>query len=164
MEEAITIKALQVGLLIWLRTNGDRNNVRIDRFYIGKTEDLESRKASHQEEGYTDTLEIAHGDAADIKEAEPILVDCIMRSKFAGMCKNKEANKKGNDEADKLYIAYHAHNVNTNEGVEEGTLRWPVSFKLIGKKGMEELSRYLIRSWEKDTLQEWFEEIARQKE
>ena len=164
MKKAITIKALQVGLLIWLRTNGDRSDVRIDRFYIGKTEDLESRKASHQEEGYTDTLEIAHGDAADIKEAEPILVDCIMRSKFAGMCENKEANKKGNDEADKLYIAYHAHYVGTNKAVEEGTLRWPVSFELKGNEDMEELSRYLIRNLEKDTLQEWLEEIARQQE
>ena len=159
MEEAITIKALQVGLLIWLRTNGDRKDVCIDRFYIGKTEDMESRKASHREEGYTDTIEIAHVEAGDIKEAEPILVDCMLRSKFARKCKNQEPNTKGNDDADKLYIAYNAHYVNNNKEVEEGELTWPVSFELLGKKGMEELSRYIISSIEKDTLQEWLEEI-----
>jgi len=156
---SITVKALQEGLLIWLRTNGDRRDVCIDSFYIGKTENMDDCKERHHAEGYCDTIEIAHGDASDIKEAEPIIVDCLLRSKFGNKCNNKEPNTKGNNDADKLYIAYFAHYKESGEAVEEGELSWPNSFELVGKKGMKQISDYLRQSLEKDTQQEWLEEV-----
>lgn len=159
MAIAVSVNALKNGLTIWLRTNGDSDNICIDSFYIGKTENMDECKARHRAEGYCDTLEIAHGRPEEIKDAEPAIVDYFLKSNFADKCDNKEANTKGNDDADKLYIAFRAHYADNNQKVAEGEISWPESFELVGEKGLEDISRYISSKIEKDTLQEWLEGI-----
>ena len=84
-------------------------------FYIGKTDNFESRCLEHrQEEGYTFCWELAKGEAELISKLEDNLIKLYKEDK---RLKNKNEGSGGNPNADTLYVAfrYEDENFNPNE-------------------------------------------------
>lgn len=136
-----TIDGLREDLEKQIRSFVNYDNVRVVRFYIGKseTENFEERQSTHRSEGYTDTLEIAHGNPTLITQAEEILISYFQGSDLKGLLANIDSNANGNNDADKLYVSYEAYLKESDtpisiDELEDDELNWPESYELISSE------------------------------
>lgn len=75
-------------------------------FKIGKTDDLEERKAQYQSEKYYYLWEIGYGTPNDVNMAEKAIIKYFRdKSPYKERCKNENDGGGGNPKADKLYLA-----------------------------------------------------------
>lgn len=75
-------------------------------FKIGKTDDIEKRKAQYRSEKYYYLWEIGYGTPSDVNMAEKALIEYFRdKSKNKERCKNENDGGGGNPQADKLYLA-----------------------------------------------------------
>ena len=117
----------------WLQSNGGSDNIYIDSFYIGKTNDIERRREEHATNDELDfTLEIAHGDSKIIKKAEHHMIMYFQQTNLKNKLKNTDSNADGNSEAQKLYVSYHANLVNVRniDDLDADELSWPESYEI----------------------------------
>lgn len=83
----------------------------IDRFYIGKTADVNDRECEHSNNGYTNFSEIAKGVPDAINKAEKELVSHFLKSPLKSTFDNENNGGRGNPEADTLYIVFVRKNI-----------------------------------------------------
>lgn len=82
----------------------------VERFYIGKTADVNERECKHSNNGYANFSEIATGAPDAINNAEKELISYFLSSALNSKCDNKN-NGGGNSEADTLYIVFVRNNI-----------------------------------------------------
>ena len=89
----------------------------LSAFYIGKSEDVDTREYQHCAEGFERTIEIAHSFSADkINEAEKYLISLFEEEKELPVTfDNKRGGGGGNPKANKLYVALHFKPKNVDE-------------------------------------------------
>lgn len=75
-------------------------------FYIGKSEDVERRRKEHwYEEGFSETIVIAHSDPTRITALECYLIKEFLKSNIADKCENKQIGGGNEEKPDYLYVA-----------------------------------------------------------
>ena len=78
----------------------------LSSFYIGKTRDIELRHLQHQDEGYHESVEIAHSDSANkINDAERYLIEKFKQEQISVVFDNENQGGGGNPKANKLYLS-----------------------------------------------------------
>lgn len=83
----------------------------IDRFYIGKTADVNDRECEHSNNGYANFSEIAKGVPDAINKAEKELVSHFLESPLKSKFDNENNGGGGNPKADTLYIVFVRKNI-----------------------------------------------------
>ena len=78
----------------------------LDRFYIGKTGNIEYARERHEREGYTYTVQIGESASpSEISNLECLLINYFRSaSPYRNLCMNDRVGG-GNDKADKLYLS-----------------------------------------------------------
>ena len=99
----------------------------LKKFYIGKTNDIECRRKQHRDEGYSETIEIAHGDYESIKKAEEYLIKMF---KDNCLCDNEQVG--GGPKGNKLYISYTCDfaGAKSIDELDDDDLNWEDSFSI----------------------------------
>jgi hypothetical protein len=78
----------------------------LSSFYIGKAKDVDLRHLQHQDEGYYQSVEIAHSDSAEIiDKAERYLIERFKNEQMPIAFDNINEGGGGNTKADKLYVS-----------------------------------------------------------
>lgn len=103
----------------------------IERFYIGKTADVNERECEHSNNGYANFSEIAKGTPAVINNAEKELISYFLESPLKSKFDNDNNGGGGNSEAVILYIVFVRKNIqDPNE--PDGSLmpsNYPINLK-----------------------------------
>lgn len=74
-------------------------------FYIGKTDDCNSRSCDHENEGFAFFWEFAKGDCITINEGEIDLINYFKKeSSLKSKCLNEKGGGAGNPNATYLYV------------------------------------------------------------
>lgn len=99
----------------------------LKKFYIGKTNDIESRRKQHHDDECYETIEIAHGNFDSVKKAEEFL---IKKFKDNPLCHNKQIG--GGPDGDKLYLAYTCvlTGAKSIDELDDDDLNWEKSFSI----------------------------------
>ena len=77
----------------------------ITGFYIGKTNNIETRENEHEEEGYSSTIALASGTYEQVSKAEESLIFYFSHSDLSNKLKNKSSYSVGSKDADIIYVS-----------------------------------------------------------
>lgn len=103
----------------------------LQKFYIGKTNDLGNTRARHEREGYTSTTPIAKGKYDIVSKTEETLIQYFQEiSIMKGKNGNISPYSVGNDTADTIYVSIMISPQNDNE-LDDDDINWPEIYQLI---------------------------------
>lgn len=102
----------------------------LQKFYIGKTNNLGNTRARHEREGYTSTTPIAKGNYDIVSKTEGALIHFFQKT---SIMKDKNANKSpysvGNDTADTIYVSIMISPQRDIE-LDDDDINWPEIYQL----------------------------------